>query len=122
MFRTPKEWDAELLSQCASKVLNVKTLSWIPNKSKTRIELFLTEVEATQLRLLYKVYREQWYEEVEVLFKAFIHKHNLFSNQPAKSRPADHQPMSREEIDRILKMMDGVEKIADPLGTKQLEG
>ena len=61
-----------------------------------------TKAEAVQIAVEFDFYRELWQQELDLFYKAFIYKHEIFSSQPADSQD---QKLSDEEIARIALMM-----------------
>ena len=70
--------------------------------SKNTICCKCTKAEAVQIGIEFDFYRELWQQELDLFYKAFIYKHEIFSSQHTNG---ESPKLSDEEIARIALMM-----------------
>ena len=70
--------------------------------SKNTICCKCTKAEAVQIGIEFDFYRELWQQDLDLFYKAFIYKHEIFSSQHTNG---ESPKLSDEEIARIALMM-----------------
>lgn len=119
MFFIGKPYFKSLLAQIIFKVLNVNNYSITDYKLLKKIGVNLTDGEFVRVSMLFEIYSaalqrerqrliKRHAEERKILFTAFIHKHELYSNQPNKNKKT---ALSEDEISKILQAMRDLENV-----------
>ena len=119
MFFVGKPYFKNLLAQIIFKVLNVNNYSITDYKLLKKIGVNLTDGEFVRVSMLFEIYSaalqrerqrlmKRQEEERKILFTAFIHKHELYSNQPNKNKKT---ALSEDEISKILQAMRNLENV-----------
>lgn len=119
MFFIGKPYFKNLLAQIIFKVLNVSNYSITDYKLLKKIGVNLTDGEFVRVSMLFEIYSsalqrerkrlmKRQAEERKILFTAFIHKHELYSNQPNKNKKT---ALSEDEISKILQAMRNLENV-----------
>lgn len=92
-----------LLIQVCYKVTNgtreVYTYKKGPG-SQSQVFCNCTKAEGLRISFEYEFYRLLWKDEEEMMFRAFVQKHRIFSDGPAEDKP-----LPPEELKRLLSMM-----------------
>lgn len=119
IFFIGKPYFKSLLAQIIFKVLNVNNYSITDYKLLKTIGVNLTDGEFVRVSMLFEIYSaalqrerqrlmKRQEEERKILFTAFIHKHELYSNQPNKNKKT---ALSEDEISKILQAMRNLENV-----------
>lgn len=119
MFFIGKPYFKSLLAQIIFKVPNVNNYSITDYKLLKKIGVNLTDGEFVRVSMLFEIYSaalqrerqrlmKRQEEERKILFTAFIHKHELYSNQPNKNKKT---ALSEDEISKILQAMRNLENV-----------
>lgn len=114
-YKTVEE--SRLLMQCLSSIVNLHKIEVWKRKKKRELVLELSTLDHMELESMFVYYRRLYAHEKDVLFKAFMQKHALY---PRESED-DGQEMSREEIIRILDMMNSLKQSNYVSTRRQLE-
>ncbi len=119
--------EKRLLHQIAWKVTNAHgrcfDLRWNKSgrKCRTRIYIYCTEAQKLEIEFLFDFYKRIWEQEKLMLYRAFIHKHDIFgeSDDTQKSKRPDY------DVNKMAAMMDGLSDetpvrqiTSSPVGTK----
>ena len=75
-----------------------------------------TKAEAIQIQIEFEFYTRQWETEVDLFFRAFIQKHQIFGKTPDDYEPPE---MDNDERLRMLFMMRGLQ---DKSPLRMIEG
>lgn len=110
-FRYHNEFEKKILRQLFYKIVpdyRSHTYTYRCGKgSKSTYGIRCTKAQALQIRIEYEFYCALWGEEVDFFMSAFIQKHRIFA-LPTKEEDGDSEPMEREDIMRMLAMMEGM--------------
>lgn len=88
----------------------------------SRSQLFAecTSEEAIQMEIAYEFYLDAWNEDVETFMNAFIQTNRIFPN---KRRSKNEEEPSLEELEKIQRMMNGIDaRTLNPLIEEVQEG
>jgi hypothetical protein len=104
------EFERKLLRQVVYKITGdpydardlVYTKSQRPCRTKMRVRC--TEAQKIEVEFLLDFYKNLWQREVDALFLAFIHKHEIFGQHI----DGKCGTMSYEEFEKMRRMMDGL--------------
>lgn len=78
----------------------------------------LTKVQAAECKGMYKFHRANLAKEQELLFRSYLHKHNIYpASGPYKT---DYTPEELRELERIINMMQGLSDSTYQVTRKQL--
>lgn len=112
-FSYNDKYERDILFQVIFKVKNTsQPLNYW--KGSKRITVDITEEQATNIRLLYDVYRVAWKQELDLLLVAFLNKHNIF---PDEADQGVSEPLTPERIaylKRLRAVFDTLLPVADP--------
>lgn len=113
-FSFSTSMEEHLLSQVAYKVIGSGTYYLRPGKKQIR--LICTEFEAEEIKLLFSLYRHKLKEDLKIFFRAFIHKQQIFPDETARlyKPPENFNNTDDPDAKRIVKMMNGIDKIIVP--------
>jgi hypothetical protein len=103
--------ERKLLVQVIVYVHKTSEVKMKVNYKSRYFRLEQTQLQHLETLELYNIYRKAFDVELERLFVAFIHKHNLFSGE--KSNNSDK--MSRQELLRIANMMQSMQEVKIPM-------
>lgn len=81
------------------------------------LEIDCTELEAAEISMLFNLYRKALQKEFDSLMTAFMNKNDIFPDETArlyKKHDSNESSISREELEKIRKMMAGLDKIVTP--------
>ena len=96
-FKTTRERD--LILQCASMILNTRSLSYGHGNKKIQLELTLSQ--KIDLDSCYAHYQREWEALQEEVFRAFINRHRIAGEATPEEVAAQLQEMTQEEMNRI---------------------
>ena len=113
-FKFCNSMEERLLGQIAYKVIGSGRY-YLQNSGK-KIRLECTEIEASEIQMLFNLYRKKLKEDLEIFFSAFVHRQNIFPDETARlyKAPENISPMDNERANKVLKMMQGIDKVAPP--------
>lgn len=100
----------ELFFQLHGNVCHTNEIAY--RKLEKGIEVQLTEAEYAELEAKFDFYSKEYDKQVKTFYAAFIHKNNL-GILVSRNENGERKPMSneeREELFRIMQMMNGMEK------------
>lgn len=109
-FKTRGKYEKQLLAQLVDKIARGRTTyrhTYGPGQ-RTETGVECTKAEALQIQIELEFYARQFEKEVNLFFRAFIQKHEIYNDEP----PAEHQraaPLSMAEIRRMSAMINGME-------------
>lgn len=75
----------------------------------TRVAIELTKFEEIEIRAKYEFYSKRMFEDVSILFNAFLSKNNLFYRFDDAPK-SDIKPIDKQKAYKIYKMMDAMDK------------
>jgi len=106
-FTFTNVWERRLLLQLFSKVAEEREAYHYKRGEGARTKLYCvcTKAEAIQIGVEYDFYRELWEDELNWFFRAFVQKHEIFSDKPAEGGPT----LSRADLHRLAMMMAGLQ-------------
>ena len=105
------EKEERLLRQIAYKVTDdrhrFKNLVYTQSgrKCRTLCRIECTDAQKLEIEFLFDFYKKLWEREIEVMFKAYIHKHSLFGNLKPGEKGSE---ISNEEWRKIQAMIQGL--------------
>ncbi|MBA4304638.1 MAG: hypothetical protein C0424_10475 [Sphingobacteriaceae bacterium] len=81
---------------------------WINGrKTKNLIGIRARPADLAEIEMKYHFYWRIYNEELRIFYRAFIHKHSLFANSPAREE-RDLSPKELEELKRVFTMADAM--------------
>jgi hypothetical protein len=95
-----REWT--ILSQVAVAVCQRNDVRG--KRHGRRAGLVLTRVEAIDVGAAFTHYRTAWKHDEKDLFRAFVHKHNIFG----PSSGNESKPMSKAELEKLVALIRGI--------------
>jgi len=96
-----------ILFQVLYKVLNVDSIQYKHRPKYREVCVELTPAEYVETMEMFKQLTRQWDKEQERLMVAFVGKHELYSDQPAKGE----RKFTQEELEAIYRMMAGMDDV-----------
>ena len=97
-FKTARERD--LILQCASMILNTRSLSY--GHGNKKIQLKLTLSQKIDLDSCYAHYRREWETLQEEVFRAFINRHRIAGEATPQEIAEQLSEMTQEDMKRIM--------------------
>ena len=108
-FKFANEYERKLLHQVGYKIAPSREIyAHTEGKGKrTEHGIKCTKAEALQISIEFDFYKRLMKEEMDFFYRAFIQKHEIFSDAPP---PDDRRSpkLTREELFRMSMMMDGM--------------
>lgn len=104
------ETDRSLLNQIVYMIgeRKINTYSWTRGRKKNTEQLVeCTEAQYKEIMIAYEFYRDLLDEEKELLYLAFIHKHDIFPLN--ENTDGNKSTLSDEKIERMFMMMASLE-------------
>lgn len=98
--------DRKLLLQIAAALLGADIVGYI-SRGTRHLCIRTTDLQAAEIEYQYDYFRHLYREEEEMLFVAFLHKHNLFSKDGG-SGSEDSEEVDPEYLARIVALMHGL--------------
>jgi hypothetical protein len=109
-FHFKNDQERDLLMQVIAKVTNKTQISFTKiRRNRTSLFFKLTAAKAIEAEFIYNQVKQAWKSEVDRMFLAFIYKNGLTA-EPAEGDKKEN-PMSEEELEAIMKMMDTLRKV-----------
>ena len=111
--------EKKLLNQIAWKVTNNRfccydmRYSESGRKCRTHISIHCTEAQKLEIEFLFDFYKRIWEQEKLMLYRAFIHKHDIFGE------PDSTQGSTRSDFD-VSKMAAMMQGLSDETPLKQI--
>ncbi|MGN0475740.1 MAG: hypothetical protein ACI4HM_00220 [Ruminococcus sp.] len=109
-----KAKDKQLFIQVVCKVLNESDIKFYLTRNgytkrfkRTELSVYCTEEQSMQINFLFDFYSELYEQDLELFFRAFIEKHNLFSDVPVTNLQKAPS-LSLDELVRMNAMMNGM--------------
>jgi len=113
-FSYKNKLEKRLILQIHSHVVDSTTSSYYERKGSKKIEFKLTPSQSAEIKMLFSIYRKAFKKEVEMLFSAFVHKHNIFSSTKADTRDEEPDPIDFRELARLQQMIGGLNDVNIP--------
>ena len=107
-YEYKQNYEKTILFHCCAKVMNVNSIKWRRRWGKRAIEFMMGELDHVELSEMYKYYKNLFQEEIEVAIRAFVYKHDLFSNHDAGE--GEGEKLGEERLVRIISMMANMKK------------
>jgi hypothetical protein len=101
-------FEKEILFQITFKTLNSGELSYRQKKGKRKVAIELTPIQNAEIKMLYNIYKKSFRDEMNILLRAFISKHQLHSEQRTATE------VDKEQLERILRMSMGIQSVNIP--------
>lgn len=99
-YRTKRE--RRLLLQVAASVMTLADLEGYFEPAARCLCLLATDAEAAEVEYRYEYYRRLYVDEEEVLYEAFLQKHNIFPSDGETSDVDDERAMRMLMMSRCL--------------------
>ena len=115
-YRTKIE--QRLLFQCVAKITNASEIHSRQIRGRRELRFEMCELDHLELSNMFSYYKKLLNKELDILFRAFIHRHDLFSNQKSGNKASE---ADIAEAEQILKMMRGMRKSNYVSTRRQLE-
>jgi hypothetical protein len=100
-------YQSDLLLQIIASV--IPTLKRKNGKYASYIKVDVTRSEEIEIRAKYDFYSKKLKEDFDLFFTAFFHRNNLYYHGESDSKD-DSKPMDHEKIQKIVKMMNGLDQ------------
>lgn len=103
--------EERLLRQIAYKVTNERNTflnlryTQSGRACRTRCRVKCTDAQKIEIEFLFDFYKKLWERELEIMFKAYIHKHSLFGDLKPGEKGSE---ISDEEWEKICTMARGL--------------
>lgn len=107
-FSYRNNFEKRLLFQCACYILQVNRLKYSSFERRRKIYLNLTKAQEIDLQNMYDHYRKELKKEMEILFKAFIYKHQIYHPDNRDNTDETRSSLTDEDVKRILNMIEGL--------------
>lgn len=97
-FTLHNDWEEKILIQCYCKVLNVSSAEWRDLGAIILVQL--SKPQYLELNTMYKHYCNQWANELQHLWLAFINVNDLFS-ESTPELPMPEDDLLEDMIQRV---------------------
>lgn len=115
VYRT--DWQYQILLCLAIKVAGKEVRVGPVPRSRIRVEIYLSQVQALDLTILYRYYKPLFEKELNLLVGAFVNKNGF-----AVPRDEDDEtPPDLERLEKLLAIMTLLKKHPSPLSAGYLE-
>ncbi len=94
--------ERQLLFQCVSKVANTTKAPCRKYKKANKLQFSMRAIDHIELEHMYRHFRKLFAKEIETLFAAFVHKHDIYPSD--QSQCSKSTEMNMEEIAQIIKL------------------
>lgn len=113
-FSFRNSMEESLLSQIAYKVIGRGT--YYLQKGQKRVRIMCTEMENEEIKMLFSLYKHKLEEDLKIFFSAFVQKQQIFPDETARlyTPPENTNSLDEEKQKKIIKMMNGIDKIIVP--------
>lgn len=106
----------KILFQCYCKVTNLSEINYFKHRKTNVVTFELTKSQEIDLRGMFEFYFKQFKKEkkkqLEILTKAFISKHNIYSDDNEGLSHEEMTPQKLQEIYAILRTKDQLEDVS----------
>lgn len=109
-FKVNGEYDKKLLHQVAYKIAPDRQIYVHTHGKGARTEqgVQCTKAEAIQIQIEFEFYKRLLKEEMNFFYRAFIQKHEIYSDAPVPTNQASPK-MTSEELFRMSAMISGMQ-------------
>lgn len=98
----------ELLNQVAGSVVGRERTFWRTRDKRQVLGVEVTPEERLEIELRYEIYVESLKKELKTAYSAFVHVNEIFPPESDDDGPSE--PLSEEDLERLLHFMGGMEK------------
>ena len=113
-FKYNTVFEKKLLHQIVGKVLKISQVTYYKHKNNTSHGFDLTEEQYEEISRSYDFYRKELKDEMQLLFHAFIQKHQLVAPSPDPKEDENEvmirrrQNVDKEYLRRLFNMMESL--------------
>jgi hypothetical protein len=105
-FRYQKKFEKQMIAHIAAKVMNEWPEVYRIKGRSRRMYIVCTNAEAMDIQAEFDRLKPIWKEELDLLFSAFVHKHDLFAESDEGKGDNEIDP---DYLRRLVNMMDGLQ-------------
>ena len=108
-FKVSGKYEKKLLHQIAFKIRSTYSAYTHRSGSRKKSELGIecTDAEALQIQIELEFFSRLLDEEFDLFYLAFLHKHNIFPDDPAPN--VGDKRLNRDQISRMAAMINGMQ-------------
>lgn len=105
IFNYKTNFDEKILIQCLLKYS--KSDDYLTYKQENKIKIKLTKLEWLDVEASYDFYKNLFSKEIDLLFTAFINKHDIFREKNPNDNSKGKE-LSEQEMESLINMMKGL--------------